>query len=333
VPAIRPPAELEDERISLRVLQSADIASYAAAFRADPELGRLLGYERDPTEGSLERRFERAQSLLDEGRVAELAVVDAATGSFLGSLTVHSIDWAHRRAEIGFFVVPAARRGGICTAAVRLALAWLFEELGFERIEMTTTPDNSAVPALAARLGFAREGVLRERNLERGQRVDVVMFGRLRDEWRTQRLHDREDAAVRSTLREKPLARPSGLLLRHLLLHFLRTPRAAALRAVPLARHRRARRGAGVGRAHADGAEVDGAAHDTAADVVRTPRVRQRDRPAQDSPALRPRQRERARDRAAVVAGPFASELHRPRRTAGDGGEEKCGHDRERDAR
>ena len=38
--------------------------------------------------------------------------------------------------------------------------------------------------ALAERLGFTQEGVLRKRNVERGQRVDVVWFGVLREEWR-----------------------------------------------------------------------------------------------------------------------------------------------------
>ena len=48
---------------------------------------------------------------------------------------------------------------------------------------MTTTPDNQAVFALARRLGFVQEGVLRRRNVERGVRVDVVWFGVLREEW------------------------------------------------------------------------------------------------------------------------------------------------------
>jgi hypothetical protein len=51
-------------------------------------------------------------------------------------------------------------------------------------LAMTTTPDNAAVPAFSVSLGSPREGVLRGRNLERGQRVDVVMFGLLRHEWR-----------------------------------------------------------------------------------------------------------------------------------------------------
>ena len=48
---------------------------------------------------------------------------------------------------------------------------------------MTTTLDNVAVHAVARRLGFQREGMLRKRNVERGHRVDVVWLGLLREEW------------------------------------------------------------------------------------------------------------------------------------------------------
>jgi RimJ/RimL family protein N-acetyltransferase len=118
----------------------------------------------------------------DEGRYGELAITDA--GGFAGSLTLHSLDWKNRRGELGFWIVPSARRRGLARAAVRLALRWTFRDLDLERVELTTTPENDAVARLAGRLGFTREGLLRGRNLERGRRVDVVVFGLLRDEWR-----------------------------------------------------------------------------------------------------------------------------------------------------
>ena len=49
---------------------------------------------------------------------------------------------------------------------------------------MTTTLDNATAAAVAERLGFVREGVLRKRNIERGRRVDLVWLGLLREEWR-----------------------------------------------------------------------------------------------------------------------------------------------------
>ena len=48
---------------------------------------------------------------------------------------------------------------------------------------MTTLPDNAAALRLAEKIGFRREGVMRERNFERGARVDIVMLGLLARDW------------------------------------------------------------------------------------------------------------------------------------------------------
>ena len=151
-------------------------AAYAAAFRDDPELGRLIGTEADPDEARVRQR-----AIAD--RRFELAIVDE-DDAFAGMVLLHSLDERHRHCEVGFWLVPAARGNGVATRAVRLVVSWAFEELDLLRVEMTTTPDNAGVFALAERLGFTHEGVLRKRNVERGQRVDVVWFGVLREEWR-----------------------------------------------------------------------------------------------------------------------------------------------------
>ena len=174
------PERLEGDDVLLRRLRPDDAAAYVAAFRADPELGRLLGMEEDPDEALIRKRAKRLPELAAEGRIVELAIGEA----FAGTVILHSIDEHHRRCEVGFWLVPEARRRGLGSRAVALGVAWAFETLDLLRVEMTTTPDNAAVFALARRLGFTQEGVLRKRNVERGQRVDVVWFGVLREEWR-----------------------------------------------------------------------------------------------------------------------------------------------------
>lgn len=177
-------APLSDGVVTLRRIENRDVDAYAASFTSDADLGRLLGIEHDPDATSLRERLGRLDGLAKEGRLAELAIADAATDVFRGSLTLHSFDWRNRRGELGFWVVPDARRRGTCARALALALDWLFGALDLERAEMTSTPDNDAVAALAGKLGFALEGTMRQRNLERGRRVDVVMFGLLRSDRR-----------------------------------------------------------------------------------------------------------------------------------------------------
>jgi RimJ/RimL family protein N-acetyltransferase len=177
------PEPLTDGRVTLRWMRVEDAATCAAAFRDDPDLGRVIGVEHDPDEASIRERIARQGEPAAEGRSIQFAIADAVSDAFWGTMILHSFHWHSRHAEVGFWLVPAMRGRGVGSAAVTLALSWAFDACDLLRIEMTTTPDNPAVPALARRLGFTREGVLRARNVERGRRVDIVWFGLLREEW------------------------------------------------------------------------------------------------------------------------------------------------------
>jgi RimJ/RimL family protein N-acetyltransferase len=178
--AVELPDSLSGEGVLLRPLRAGDAAPLAAAFRDDPDLGRLLGYEEDPDEAWVRRRVAEPPAAAD---VAELVIAEPGTRAFRGLLLAHSLDRRHRHGEVGFWLVPGGRGAGLGSAAVALFVTWMFEALDLLRVEMTTTPDNAAALALAARLGFTREGTMRARNVERGQRVDVVMLAVLREEW------------------------------------------------------------------------------------------------------------------------------------------------------
>jgi RimJ/RimL family protein N-acetyltransferase len=168
----------------LRELRADDAPSYAAAFVDDPHLGRLIGTETDPTtEEEAAEWIAQVASRPAEGRGMVFAITDSSGEPFLGCAIVHSLDERHRRAELGIWLVPGARGRGVAKRALRLMIRWAFSALDLQRLELTTTPDNERMMETAIALGFAHEGVLRQRNLERGARVDVVWFGLLRDEW------------------------------------------------------------------------------------------------------------------------------------------------------
>jgi RimJ/RimL family protein N-acetyltransferase len=172
------PEAPSDGVVRLRALRPGDAAAYVGAFAADPDLARLRGLARAPDEAAF------LTGLAPGDDFAELAICEAGGDALLGSVIVHSVDWRHRRGELGYWLVPAARGRGLATRAVRLALAWMFEDLGLERAEIATTPDNAPSLALARRLGFAEEGQLRGRDVEEWRRVDVVVLGLLRADWR-----------------------------------------------------------------------------------------------------------------------------------------------------
>jgi RimJ/RimL family protein N-acetyltransferase len=181
MPGLPLPADLARDGVALRRLRGRDAAPFAAAFRDDPGLGPALLMDDDPSEGWARRFIASQARVRARGDALALAVCDAPDGPFLGLVLLHALAWRHRRAELGFWLVPAARGAGRGRAAAGLLADWAFAALPLDRLEMMTTPGNAAALALAEAIGFEREGVLRSRLRERGRPVDVVMLARLRD--------------------------------------------------------------------------------------------------------------------------------------------------------
>jgi RimJ/RimL family protein N-acetyltransferase len=180
VPSLPVPEGLERDGIALRRLRARDAGPFAAAFREDPRLGALIGAEEDPTEGGVRRFIARQPGLRARGEFLGLAATDFTRRPFLGHVMLHTFAWRHKRAELGYWLVPQARRHGVARTAVGMLVEWGFEVLDLERIEITTTTDNAPARALAESLGFVAEGVMKARNLERGRRVDMLLLARLR---------------------------------------------------------------------------------------------------------------------------------------------------------
>ena len=62
-------------------------------------------------------------------------------------------------------------------------VGYAFDDLGLHRLEADIDPDNAASARSLRRLGFVREGLLRERWIVNDTISDSEMYGLLRHEW------------------------------------------------------------------------------------------------------------------------------------------------------
>ena len=83
-------SRLTDGQVTLRPMRTDDAAPYAAAFREDRDLGRLLGIETDPDEASARDRIEGQAQRGADNKVVQFAISDAATDAFCWMVLVHS---------------------------------------------------------------------------------------------------------------------------------------------------------------------------------------------------------------------------------------------------
>jgi RimJ/RimL family protein N-acetyltransferase len=111
------------------------------------------------------------------GRSIAFAAIEPPSDQPLASIGLSILDPG--MGEIGYLADPAARGRGIVTRGVGLICEWGFGELGLERLQLTTHPGNRSSQRVAEKCGFRREGVLRRYGLQRGDRVDLVMWARL----------------------------------------------------------------------------------------------------------------------------------------------------------
>jgi ribosomal-protein-alanine N-acetyltransferase len=142
----------------------------------EPEIAR---WTRAPTPYRLDDAIEWLAKLpaAYAGGSLPLAVVDAETDELLGSIALRLLEEA--RGDFGYAVAAPARRRGVASRALRLYARYALDELGLERLEVHTRPENEASIALAERLGFRREGILRSFTVIHGERTDVVMLSLL----------------------------------------------------------------------------------------------------------------------------------------------------------
>lgn len=84
--------------------------------------------------------------------------------------------------EIGIALLPEHRGRGLGTAAQRLLVDYLFEFTTVHRLEAGTDAGNVAEQKALERIGFAREGVLREVAFREGTWRDCVVYAMLRRE-------------------------------------------------------------------------------------------------------------------------------------------------------
>ena len=174
-----PDPALSGGGVALRELAGDDIGWITQAC-SDPELSRYIPGIPHPYSVADALAFaQHAARCWADGSSAIFVIARAAGGDGRGMLEVqlHAEDQA--LASIGYWLRREARGRGAATIAVGLASRWAFAELGIERLQLTTAPDNAASQRVAGRAGFTREGVLRASMPTRQGRRDSVMFSLL----------------------------------------------------------------------------------------------------------------------------------------------------------
>jgi RimJ/RimL family protein N-acetyltransferase len=101
----------------------------------------------------------------------------------IGTTTLFNLNLENGRAELGYAMGHAYWGKGYMNEALKALVSHAFEVMGLRRLEADVDPRNATSIRTLERLGFQREGFLRERWHVNGEIQDALFYGLLRREW------------------------------------------------------------------------------------------------------------------------------------------------------
>jgi RimJ/RimL family protein N-acetyltransferase len=168
-----------DGVVTLRPLRTVD-ADDTYLLRSLPDVIGTSVPPVPPTPADVARTCAHAEAHWLAGTHALLTIRDAATDRYAGEIGLHYNDLVSRQAVLGYSVLPAWRRRGYATRAVRLVAAWAFARVGVARLVAGTAPGNLASQRVLLGAGFQQEGYERSRLPGiGGTRIDSLLFALL----------------------------------------------------------------------------------------------------------------------------------------------------------
>ncbi|WP_164670523.1 GNAT family N-acetyltransferase [Virgibacillus doumboii] len=104
-------------------------------------------------------------------------------GELAGVIGFHGFDWKNRIGSIGYWLGTAFHGNGIMTRATSGLLDYGFSRLKLNRVEIRAAYENYKSRAIPERLGFVKEGQIRQAEWLYDHYVDHVVYGMLANEW------------------------------------------------------------------------------------------------------------------------------------------------------
>lgn len=120
--------------------------------------------------------------LADRTRHEYRWIIELGTDT-IGTVATERPSWSMGYAEIGYMLSDTHHGRGLGTRAVALFVDKLFRETNLHRVYALISAENTPSMRLVERLGFTREGRMREHYIVQGRRIDEIMYGLLRREW------------------------------------------------------------------------------------------------------------------------------------------------------
>lgn len=175
------PEKIDGSRISLVpiCLEYLDDFHHYSSFE---ELYRYFEFDKFRSREESEAYLKKLQLRCQSAEKAYWFIKENAKSQVIGSIGLTDIDPRRGSAELGYGLSPEFWGNGYFSEAARLIEHILFERCAFHRLMARTHYQNRASISGLKRLGYSKEGVLRDYyKMSDGQFADAVLMAKIND--------------------------------------------------------------------------------------------------------------------------------------------------------
>lgn len=167
----------------IRLAKSEDAINYYKHNYCplDKEVARLTGCKEVFSEEEVTSFF--LKSIEEDNRYFFLII--SPNGKIIGESVINEIDWNLRCANFRIAIFHMTERGkGIGTWVAETTRDFAFEKLKLHRLELSVYSFNPRAEHTYSKIGFKREGVLRDAVMDGNKYADNILMSILEDEWK-----------------------------------------------------------------------------------------------------------------------------------------------------
>ncbi len=170
---------LKTERLTLRNILDTDI-QFIFEGLSHPDVIKYYGVSYD----SLEATQDQVQwytELLEKKTGIWWALYDS-DNNFVGAGGFNDVNAEHKKAEVGFWLLPQFWGKGYMSEAMPCICDYAFNEIGLHRIEGFVDHQNTNCKKAMNKLKFTLEGTMRDCEIKNGKYLSVDIYAKLKGE-------------------------------------------------------------------------------------------------------------------------------------------------------
>jgi|TARA_B110001452_G_scaffold261454_1_gene260264 RimJ/RimL family protein N-acetyltransferase len=167
---------LDGENIYLRPLNENDLKGNYFSWLNDQVVLAHSSNGRFPHSIHTLNNYVKSSKISND--LIVLAIMHKKSETHIGNISLQSINWIDRNAEIAFLLGDKSFWSkGVMTEAGELLIKHAFQKLNLHRVCCGTSSSNKSMQNLAIKLGMKKEGVRKDAIFNSGKYHDIYEYG------------------------------------------------------------------------------------------------------------------------------------------------------------